>query len=52
MRGVKDSNKNNNTSYTEKYQDHIHCSFAFKVVCIDDKLSKSVVLYREKKCSE
>ena len=52
MRGGKDSNKNNNTSYTEIYQDHIHCSFAFKVVCIDDKLSKSVVLYREKKCSK
>ena len=22
-------------SYTEKYQDHIPCSFAYKIVCID-----------------
>ena len=35
-------------SYTRKYQDHIPCSFAYKVVCIDDKFSKDVVLYREK----
>ena len=38
--------KKNNTSYTEKYQDHIPCSFAYKVVCIDDKFSKPVVLHR------
>ena len=37
-----------NTSYTEKYQDHISCNFAYKVVCIDDKFSKPVVIYREK----
>ena len=35
--------RNNNTSYTEKYQKPIPCSFAYKVVCIDDKLSKPVV---------
>ena len=35
-------------SYTKKYQDHIPCSFAYKVVCIDDKYSKDVVLYRGK----
>ena len=28
------------------YQSHIPCSFADKVVCIDDKLSKPSVLYR------
>ena len=38
------SNHKNNTSYTEKYQDHISY-FAYKVVCIDDKFSKKVVLY-------
>ena len=27
-----------NSSYTRKYQDHIPYSFAYKVVCIDDKL--------------
>ena len=35
-------------SYTSKYQDHIPYSFAYKVVCIDDKYSKNVVLYRGK----
>ena len=24
-------------SYTKKYQDHIPCSFAYKVVCVDDR---------------
>ena len=45
--GVKSSDKNN-ASYTEKYQDHIPCSFAYKVVCVDNKFSKDVVLYRGK----
>ena len=35
-------------SYTKKYQDHVPCSFAYKVVCVDDKYSKDVVLYRGK----
>ena len=35
-------------SYTQKYQDHIPCSFDYKVVCVDDKFSKDVVLYRGK----
>ena len=38
--------RNSNISYTRKYQDHIPCSFAYKVVCIDNKFSKKVVLYR------
>ena len=46
-KGVKSSDKNN-ASYTEKYQDHIPCSFACKFVCVDNKFSKDVVLYREK----
>ena len=41
------SNDKHNGSYTEKYQDHIPCSFAYKVFCID-KFSKKVVLYRGK----
>ena len=40
--------RNSNISYTIKYQDHIPCSFACKVVCIDDKFSKKVVLCRGK----
>ena len=48
LKEVKSGNKNN-SSYTEKYQDHIPCSFAYKNVCVDNKFSKKVVLYREKK---
>ena len=33
-------------SYTKKYQDHVPCSFAYKVVSIDDKFTKPVVVYR------
>ena len=44
---IKSSDKNNG-SYTEKYRDHIPCSFAYKVVCIDNKFSIKVVLYRGK----
>ena len=47
LKGVKKSDRNN-SSYTEKYQDHIPCSFAYKVVCVDNKFSKKVMLYRGK----
>ena len=33
-------------SYTKKYQDHISCSFAYKVVCVDDRFTKRIVVYR------
>ena len=33
-------------SYTKKYQDHVPCSFAYKVVCTDDKFSKPIVVFR------
>ena len=32
--------------YTKKYHDHILCSFAYKVVCIDDSFTKPIVVYR------
>ena len=35
-------------SYTKIYQDHIPCSFAYKFVCVDNRYSKDVVLYRGK----
>ena len=35
-------------SYTKKYHEHVPCSYAFKVVCIDDRFSKSIVVYRAK----
>ena len=33
-------------SCTKKYDDHVPCSYAFKVVCIDNRFSKPVVVYR------
>ena len=33
-------------SYTKKYHDHVPCSFAYKIVCIDDKFNKSIAVYR------
>ena len=33
-------------SYTKRYHDHVPCSFAYKIVCIDDKFSKPIVVYR------
>ena len=33
-------------SYTKKYQDHVSCSFAYKVVSIDDRFTKLIVVYR------
>ena len=40
--------KCNEGSYTEKYQDHIPCSFAYKIVCIDDRFSKTTIIYSGK----
>ena len=40
------NNKKESGSYTEKYKDHIPCSFAYKLVCVDNKFSKPVVPYR------
>ena len=33
-----------NSSYTRKYQNHVLCSFAYKVVCVDNKFSKKIFL--------
>ena len=35
-------------SYTKKYHEHVPCSYAYQVVCIDDRFSKSIVVYRGK----
>ena len=32
--------------YTKKYQDQIPCSFAYKVVCVDDRFIKPIVINR------
>ena len=39
-----------NTSYTKKHHSHIPCGFGNKVVCIDYRFSKDVVVYRAKTC--
>ena len=30
----------------KKYHEHVPCSYAYKFTCIDDKYSKSIVVYR------
>ena len=34
--------------HQKKYQDHIPCSFAYKVVCTGDRCSKPIVVFRGK----
>ena len=51
VKKVKSSDKGDigdNTSYIGKNQEHIPCSFTYKIVYVDDKFSKPVVLYRGK----
>ena len=33
-------------SCTKKYHEHVPCSYAYKIVCIDDRISKPIVVYR------
>ena len=33
-------------AYTKRYQDHISCSFAYKVDSVDDRFTKRIVVYR------
>ena len=33
-------------SYSKKYQDHIPCSFAYKLVCVDDKFTNPIIVFR------
>ena len=37
-----------NSSYTRKYQNHVPCRFAYKVVCVDNKFSKKLFCTEEK----
>ena len=37
--------KNPDESYTKKYQNHISCSYVYKLVYVDDKFSKPFKLY-------
>ena len=38
--------KCNEGYYTEKYQDHIPCSFVYKIVCIDNRFPMPAIIYR------
>ena len=35
-------------SYIKKYHEHVPCSYAYKVVSIDDRFSKSIVVFKGK----
>ena len=44
---MKKTNKDNpDKYYTDNYQDHIACSYGYKLVCVDHRFSKSVQMYR------
>ena len=32
-------------SYSKKYQNHIPHSFSYRLICVDDKFSKSIVVF-------
>ena len=32
--------------YSKKYQDHVPCSFAYKLVCVDGEFTKPIVVFR------
>ena len=32
--------------YSKKYEDHVRCSFACKLVCVDDESTKAIVIFR------
>ena len=34
-------------SYSKKYQGHIPCSFAYKLVCVDNEFNKSIAVFRD-----
>ena len=40
--------QNPKESYMDKYQKHIACSFGYKLICVDDKLSKPFKIYSGK----
>ena len=33
-------------SYSKIYQHHVRCSFAYKLVCVDDESTKAIVIFR------
>ena len=45
-----DENGDNDSSWSMKMQDHVPCGFGYEVVCVDDRFTKDVVIYRGKDC--
>ena len=41
-----ESVKSYEDSYSKKYQDHILCSFAYKLVCVNDEFTKPIIVFR------
>ena len=37
--------ENTNKSHTNKYQQHVACSYDYKLLCVDDKFSKPFKSY-------
>ena len=35
----------------KKYQDHVPCRFAYKLVCVDDKFTETIVVFRGEKAA-
>ena len=35
-------------SYSKRYQNHVCCSFAYKLVCVDNEFTKPIVVFRDK----
>ena len=33
-------------SYSKTYEDHIPCSFTYKLVCVDDEFTEPIVVFR------
>ena len=46
LKGLQKNDRSNGASYSKKYQEHIPCSFVYKVVCFDDRFRKSVAFDR------
>ena len=40
------SDEINEGFYSKKYQDHVPCSFACKLVCVDNNFTKAIVVFR------
>ena len=48
LKGLRINDRDKNPSYTEKYQDHILCSFAYEVVFTEDKFFQTSFSTKEK----